>query len=406
MSNAAEAAQAAAAAAAAFRASAIESWTLYAIGVLSTFLRFYARMRGAGFRGLKVEDYLMVLAICFYSVQTSLAYSIGNLAHGLANSGMTDAERVALSPNDPEYQFRIIGSKIQVAGWTIYSALIWCLKLSMLFFYTRLTDGLGRRYVIRIYIGFALVISTFIATMIAVFGGCQPFDKYWQINPNPGTSCQAAISRPIVWVSFAANVSTDIYLIAIPLPMLWGSSLKTIKKIASTFILGAGIFVLVCAIMKSVFVLVDPVHGAQLAGAWGTRETFVAVITTNLPLLFPLFRIWLTPFFGSVLRSSQKTYSTPSGFRTIGGGGGGGRSRSQSRRGPPTANPISANLSFNDSEERIVKGEAHTLREFPSPDSNNNNPFNGIVVSNIVEIKHENKEGRTTKYGVDPPGGW
>ncbi|RTE81283.1 hypothetical protein BHE90_004241 [Fusarium euwallaceae] len=405
MSNAAEAAQAAAAAAAAFRASAIESWTLYAIGVLSTFLRFYARMRGAGFRGLKIEDYLMVLAICFYTVQTSLAYSIGNLAHGLANSGMTDAERAALSPNDPEYQFRIIGSKIQVAGWTIYSALIWCLKLSMLFFYTRLTDGLGRRYVIRIYIGFALVISTFIATMIAVFGGCQPFDKYWQINPNPGTSCQAAISRPIVWVSFAANVSTDIYLIAIPLPMLWGSSLKMIKKIASTFILGAGIFVLVCAIMKSVFVLVDPVHGAQLAGAWGTRETFVAVITTNLPLLFPLFRIWLTPFFGSVLRSSQKTYSAPSGFRTIGGGGGGGRSRSQSRRGPPTANPISANLSFNDSEERIVKGEAHTLREFPSPDSNNN-PFNGIVVSNIVEIKHENKEGRTTKYGVDPPGGW
>lgn len=63
MSNAAEAAQAAAAAAAAFRASAIESWTLYAIGVLSTFLRFYARMRGAGFRGLKTEDYLMIFAI-------------------------------------------------------------------------------------------------------------------------------------------------------------------------------------------------------------------------------------------------------------------------------------------------------------------------------------------------------
>lgn len=63
MPNAAEAAQAAAAAAAAFRASAIESWTLYAIGVLSTFLRFYARMRVAGFRGLQTEDYLMILAI-------------------------------------------------------------------------------------------------------------------------------------------------------------------------------------------------------------------------------------------------------------------------------------------------------------------------------------------------------
>lgn len=34
---------------------------------------------------------------------------------------------------------RIIGSKIQVAGWTVYSALIWALKLSMLAFYVRLT---------------------------------------------------------------------------------------------------------------------------------------------------------------------------------------------------------------------------------------------------------------------------
>jgi hypothetical protein len=68
--------------------------------------------------------------------------------------------------------------------------------------------------------------------------------------------CQAAISRPIIWVSFASNVLTDIYLILIPLPMLWQSTLKPLKKIASTIVLGAGIFVLVCATLKSVFVLV------------------------------------------------------------------------------------------------------------------------------------------------------
>jgi hypothetical protein len=61
---------------------------------------------------------------------------------------------------------------------------------------------------------------------------------------------------PIVWVSFTANVLTDIYLILIPLPMLWKSTLKTYKKIASSVVLGAGIFVLVCATLKSVFVIV------------------------------------------------------------------------------------------------------------------------------------------------------
>lgn len=64
------------------------------------------------------------------------------------------------------------------------------------------------------------------------------------------------MSRPIIWVTFASNVITDIYLLMIPLPMLWGSTLRTVKKIASTIVLGAGIFVLVCATLKSVFVLV------------------------------------------------------------------------------------------------------------------------------------------------------
>jgi hypothetical protein len=38
--------------------------------------------------------------------------------------------------------------------------------------------------------------------------------------------------------------------------MLWGSTLRPFKKIASSIVLGAGIFVLVCATLKSVFVLV------------------------------------------------------------------------------------------------------------------------------------------------------
>lgn len=41
-----------------------------------------------------------------YSTQVPLGYEIGNLAHGLANNGMTDAQRAALSIDDPEYYAR------------------------------------------------------------------------------------------------------------------------------------------------------------------------------------------------------------------------------------------------------------------------------------------------------------
>ena len=51
---------------------------------------------------------------------------------------MTPAQRAALSTDDPEYAMRVIGSKIQVAGWSCYTTLMVVLKLAMLFFYLRL----------------------------------------------------------------------------------------------------------------------------------------------------------------------------------------------------------------------------------------------------------------------------
>lgn len=68
--------------------------------------------------------------------------------------------------------------------------------------------------------------------------------------------CQPAISKPVIAVTFAANLLTDPYLIFIPIPMLWKSSLKLIKKVATTIVLSAGVFILVCATLKSVFLLV------------------------------------------------------------------------------------------------------------------------------------------------------
>jgi hypothetical protein len=59
----AAAAAAAEAAAAAARATNIELWTLYAIGVLVTVLRTYARYKAVGFRNFRPDDYLVWAAV-------------------------------------------------------------------------------------------------------------------------------------------------------------------------------------------------------------------------------------------------------------------------------------------------------------------------------------------------------
>jgi hypothetical protein len=106
---------------------AVELWTLYALAVSFTILRTYARIVAVGIRELCVDDYLIWLAIVstplhcgllathvkslvqiIYSAQCTLGYNVGVLARGLANNGMSDAQRSALSPSDPEYEWRCV----------------------------------------------------------------------------------------------------------------------------------------------------------------------------------------------------------------------------------------------------------------------------------------------------------
>ncbi|KAI1101147.1 hypothetical protein F4804DRAFT_22452 [Jackrogersella minutella] len=379
---AAAAAQAAAAqaAAAALHQFTIEAWTLLSIGIVVTILRTYGRVKAVGFKGLQADDYLVWLGAIFYAVETSLAYSVGAVAQGLANNGMTDAQRAALSPDSAEFRTRVIGSKIQLAGWSSYSVLLWSLKASLLVFYMRLTAGLKKTYLIRIYIGFGLLAASFITILMNLFLACRPFHKYWQMNPDPGNTCQPAVSNQIIWVYLSMNVITDLYLISIPVPMLWQSSLKPVKKFGLIILFSGGLFVVACAILRCALIVTDPVNGAQLAGSWAVRETFVAVITTNLPMVFPILKVWLSPFFGSLLttmRSQQKLTDkeSKSDLRTFGGGS---HQTWRRRGGPPTANPIT-NITFNESEERMVddvkmqdlKGWTDTSTNGSAPAPNN-----------------------------------
>ncbi|KAI0157118.1 hypothetical protein GGR52DRAFT_577115 [Hypoxylon sp. FL1284] len=402
---AAEAAAKAQAAAAALLQFTIEAWTLLSIGICVTILRTYARVKAVGFKRLQADDYLVWVGVTFYAVETSLAYSVGAVAQGLANNGMTDAERAALSPDSAEFKTRVIGSKIQLAGWSSYSVLLWSLKASLLVFYMRLTAGLRRSYLIRIYIGFGLLIGSFMTILLNLFLGCRPFHKNWQINPDPGNVCQPAVSNEVIWVYLSMNVVTDLYLISIPVPMLWQSTLKPVKKFGLIILFSGGLFVVACAILRCALIVTDPVNGAQLAGSWAVRETFVAVVTTNLPMIFPLFKTWLSPLLGSLLtsmRSQQKLTDKElrSDLRTFGGGGG-SKPHWRRRGGPPTANPIT-NITFSESEERMVddvkmndlKGwtDASTNGSGGTPANNNNHNIHKHVEVAVVSVARDDKE--------------
>ncbi|KAK7421842.1 hypothetical protein QQZ08_009787 [Neonectria magnoliae] len=312
-----EQAAALAAAMAALKRFNIEAFTLLGIALLITGLRCFVRIRTVGFKNLWADDYLAVVAAIAYSVETGLAYSVGNIAHGLANNSMTDAERAALDPSSPEYGMRQVSQlNIQLAGWSTYSFLLWILKACMCTFYYRLTKDLDG-YRSRIYFGFGFIITSWVAVQLNILLSCRPnFAMWWQIHPDPGEFCHPAISPAIVWTGLALNVATDVYLIMIPMPMLWKAAMPWVQKCWLIVLFSLGLFVTMAAILRVVLLVSDPVNGAMLAGSWAVRETFTAVVTTNIPMLFPHFKKAVSPILSRVGSSLGFSRNSKSGGGT------------------------------------------------------------------------------------------
>ncbi|KAI3070915.1 hypothetical protein CBS147353_6625 [Aspergillus niger] len=268
---------------------AVEAFTLLAIAIVTIAIRIVARWFTAGWKNFMLDDYLMPLAGVVYGLETGAAYCVSAWWKGLANNAMTDAERAALSPSSEEYHLRVGGSKTQVLGWSLYTTLLWLLKSCMAVFYSRLTAGLINMH-IRIRIAYVLIAVTYIAVILSILVGCHPIQKNWQINPNPGNYCQPAVSHIDVYVTVVLNVATDVYLISIPTPILFKARLPWREKLELLILFSGGTFVMACGILRCVLIVTAGANGASQAGSWACRETFVAVIIGNAPMIYPMCR--------------------------------------------------------------------------------------------------------------------
>ncbi|CAG8016287.1 unnamed protein product [Penicillium salamii] len=266
-----------------------EAFTLLALSIVIIGLRTTARWIMVGPKNFQADDYLMLVACVVYGLETGAAYMVGAWFMGLANNAMTDEQRATLSPDSKEYRLRVGGSKVQVAGWSLYTLLLWLLKTCMAFFYSRLTAGLINMRA-RIHIAFGFIAATYIATICSILFGCHPMHKNWQINPDPGNYCQPAVSKIDIYVTVVLNVITDIYLISIPAPMLFKARLKWREKLELVILFSGGLFVMMAGILRCVLILTAGANGAQQAGSWACRETFVAVVIGNVPMIYPMFR--------------------------------------------------------------------------------------------------------------------
>ncbi|KAJ9129466.1 ThiJ/PfpI family protein, partial [Coniochaeta hoffmannii] len=224
-----------------------QSWSLYGVGIFIILLRLFARLKRLGPRNLQPDDYLMLLVAGLY---TALIVCLNEIAQG----GGSNLYEPTLYPSFTplEIEERVRGSKIVVASEQAMLNVIYAVKASMLVMYTRLTLGLATQRLVRYLACYTL--AGYLASQVAFFAACVPFAGYWSVPP-VAEQCATLARYSVVQAVF--NISSDVAMLSVPLPLVLRTSMPARQKAVLGVIFGMGLFVVTAAVLTKVYNLGD-----------------------------------------------------------------------------------------------------------------------------------------------------
>ncbi|KAL8754515.1 MAG: hypothetical protein Q9199_004282 [Rusavskia elegans] len=165
--------------------------------------------------------------------------------------------------------------------------------------------------------------------------------------------------------------------------MIWQSRLATKKKWVLSVMFSGGLLVTAAGILRCVLILTAGASGAAQAGQWSIRESFIAVVVGNLPMLYTLFQRIQQYGSSSFNRSNDKKSYPLGSYKT------GGSSRMGGKKAKKFQHPLSMpNDTAMDSDERIVV------------DSKQESGMPPIIVSNDTLAGSVNGGGRQHNTGI------
>lgn len=149
---------------------------------------------------------------------------------------------------------------------------------------TPLSIGARNHLLVKVLAGYVAV--GYLAIQLALFLECRPFHTYWQINPTPDLNC--TVYWTYIAVQMAFNVSSDIAMLFIPLPMVLGVKVPIKQKVILLGLFSLGLFVIAAALTTKIeyYISIYDINFVY----WYFREASVAMYVANLPMIWPLLR--------------------------------------------------------------------------------------------------------------------
>ncbi|CZT50163.1 uncharacterized protein RSE6_11103 [Rhynchosporium secalis] len=201
------------------------------------------------------------------------------------NGTNTTQWRESAISQDESVTSRVLGSKMMLVGRVFYTTYLWCLKSCVLIYYTRLAISTSEYLLVEIAAGTLAV--TWLLAILSFFLECRPIELYWQVIPDtPPPECAKAVVELIVLESL--NISTTVFLIVIPTPLLLRAHLKTKHKIwVSALFVGLSSIITISVLRMTI---VTGNLTTQSEGLWAQIECFLATAVANAPSIHEMWR--------------------------------------------------------------------------------------------------------------------
>ncbi|KAL1794852.1 hypothetical protein ACET3X_006668 [Alternaria dauci] len=156
--------------------------------------------------------------------------------------------------SEAEIKMRVYGSKLVLVVEQMQLITIWLVKACLLIMYNRMTLVLPQHKIVvatSIYVAIAFVVMEVL--YLGVW--CRPFNQYWAVPPN-SKQCSAATNHLITNAVF--NISSDLIILSIPMPLLFKVRLPKKNKTILFVIFCIGAFTIVAAVLNKYYSFTNP----------------------------------------------------------------------------------------------------------------------------------------------------
>ncbi|KAL6708725.1 hypothetical protein ACN47E_002421 [Coniothyrium glycines] len=238
--------------------------------------------------GLGTDDYMIIAALVF-SVLLTLT-ECQAVVHGYGR-------RWATLPRGS----RMVARKWFYGANVIYKVVLMFNKISVVCLYNRIFSVSNKTFRVCCHAMNAWILASGLAFIIATIFQCTPIAAFWD-RSIVGFKC---FKNEPWWISYATTqITTDLVLLAMPVPQILKLSMGRAEKFGLCLIFGTGAFVTFSSIFRATTIAAsasdpDPTWGPIPATIWSVIEANIGIVCSCLPMLRGPFLRLFGPLLGA-----------------------------------------------------------------------------------------------------------